>query len=257
MSGCSAFFLPRLFPRKAGCKMGFLFTLLNRNKIKRYDHIISLGYNCEAAYQLFKHNGFLESNLFAWAFIPSLQTLISVLSDLNRIGSEDYDGPDKSVMYSCNKTKILFHGKTDPKNFKDSPELFREDKEELRSRVSFLKDKFVSVAQGNDKKLYVLKVKSTETDIGEKINDIRRLLEKQNNGSFDLLTVLEESFAKELSLTEENNFYIRTVSAYAPDDAVTSKKYPCFKEWQKIFDEFVPLHKLKKTKKYKFEEVEQ
>ncbi|MBO4643376.1 MAG: hypothetical protein J5716_02075 [Alphaproteobacteria bacterium] len=234
--------------------MGFLFRLLNRSKIKRYDHIVSLGYNCEIAYQLFRHNGFLESNLFAWASIPSLQTLISALNDLNQIGSQDYVPDD--IMYICNKTKIKFHGKTDLKKFGNDPELVRKDKEELYSRVAFLRDKFISVAEENSRKLYILKVKSSETDVEQKIDEIRGLLSRRNNGSFDFLFVPEEAFAKTLSLTEKDGFYIRTVSEYAPDSAVTSK-FRSFKEWQRIFDEFVPLHKLKKTKKYKFEEVEQ
>ncbi len=236
--------------------MGFFFKLLNRRKIKRYDHILSLGYNCEIAYQLFKHNGFLESNLFAWALIPSLQTTISALSDLDGIGAEDYQGPDGCIMYSCNKTQIRFHGKSSPKEYRDDPDFFRKDKEELRSRISFLKRKFVSVSQEDGKKLYVLKIKSTETDVEQKIKELFSLLERQNKGSFDLLVVLEEAFEKTLSLTERDNFHIRTVSSYAPDYAVTSK-YPFFKQWQRIFDEFVPLHKLKKIKKFKFEEVDQ
>lgn len=234
--------------------MGFLFTLLNRNKIKRYDHIVSLGYNCEIAYQLFKHNGFLESNLFAWTLIPSLETLISVLTNLNQIGSEDYES--NGIMYICNKTKICFHGKTDLKKFGNDPERVRKDKEELRPRVVFLREKFISVAQENSRKLYILKVRSSETDVEQKIDEIRGLLDRRNNGFFDLLFVPEETFLKTLSLTETDGFHIRPVSEYAPDDAVTSKHHS-FKEWQRIFDEFVPLHKLKKTKKYKFEEVEQ
>ena len=56
--------------------MGIWYDLFHRGLIKRYDHIASLGYNCEIAYQLFKHNRFLESNLFAWSYIPSLDRLI-------------------------------------------------------------------------------------------------------------------------------------------------------------------------------------
>lgn len=236
--------------------MGVLFRLLNRSKIKRYDHIISLGYNCEVSYQLFKHNKFLESNLFAWAGIPSLQVLLTVLPNIELVGSEDYAGPDSSVMYTCNATKVRFHGKTSPKEIQNNPECYRADKEEIISRIAFLKSKFISVVNENSHKLFILKVKSTETDIDKKIDDIQLLLSRINNGSFDLLVVLEEAFAQKLPLLKKSNLYIRTVSSFAPDNAVTSKHLN-FKEWQRIFDEFVPLHKLKKTKRYKFEEVEQ
>ena len=236
--------------------MGFLFRLLNRSKIKRYDHIISLGYNCEISYQLFMHNKFVESNLFTWANVPSLEILLSVLSDVEQIGAEDYIGPDSAGMYTCNATKIRFHGKTKPKELKNNPELCYADKEELVSRIIFLKKKFVSIAREESHKLYILKIRNTEADAKKKISETQSLLSQINNGSFDLLVVLEDDFAQGLLLSEKDNLYLRTISSFAPDSAVTSK-HQNFKEWQRIFDEFVPLHKLKKTKRYKFEEVDQ
>lgn len=236
--------------------MGIIYRLFHQSIIKYYDHIISLGYNCEVAYNLFKHNRFLESNLFAWTYIPSWQTTIETLSNIDLIGSEGFSGPDESIMYTCNATKIRFHGKTKRKEFQNDPSKYQTDKEELISRVSFLKNKFVSVVQENTKKLYIVKIRSQETNIEEKIETLMSLLKAQNNGQFDLLVILEEAFLKSISsLPSKENLYFRTVPFFAPDSSVTSKR-PNFKQWQRIFDEFMPRYKLKKTKKYKFEDTE-
>lgn len=72
---------------------------------------------------------------------------------------------------------------------------------------------------------------------------------------FDLLIVLQKSTFAELTESKFANghIFIRRVDFFTPENKVTDKKNDR-KAWKKIFKEFVPAFKLKKQKKYKFEE---
>lgn len=234
--------------------MGLWFSLFHRGEIKRYEHIASLGYNCEIAYQLFKHNRFLESNLFAWASIPSLDTLIDVLGDLSAIGRDGYRFSG-SQLYCDAATGIGFHGRAKSSELANDPAAAREDVRELTDRVAFLKDKFVKTARDGKTKLYVVKIRGGETDVFEKLNRLRSRLTALTNGDgYDLLVVTEEKLSAVLRPTDGGGVYYRAVPFFAPDESVAGK-HKNFKAWQRIFDEFRPLRKLRQTKHYKFEDL--
>lgn len=233
--------------------MGLWFSLFRRGAIKRYDHIMSLGYNCEIAYQLFKHNRFLESNLFAWTNIPSLDTLIDVLGDLSAIGRDGYLAGNE--LYRDAATDIGFHGRARPSELANDPAAAAEDVRELTGRVAFLKDKFVNAARDGKTKLYVVKIRGDETDVFEKLNRLRSRLTALTNGDrYDLLVVTEEKLSAILRPTDGDGVYYRAVPFFAPDESVAGK-HKNFKAWQRIFDEFRPLRKLRQTKHYKFEDL--
>ena len=233
--------------------MGIWYDLFHRGLIKRYDHIASLGYNCEIAYQLFKHNRFLESNLFAWSYIPSLDRLIEVLGDVSMIGRDGY-AVTGHALYNDKTTGIGFHGRAKPSEVADNPAAVAEDVRELTGRVAFLKDKFVKTARDEGRKLYAIKIKSGEPDVFAKLERLRGRLTALTGGGYDLLVVMEAEFAGALRPTDGEGVYCRAVPFCSPDSAVTGR-HKNFKAWQRIFDEFRPRHKMKQTKHYKFEDL--
>lgn len=161
--------------------MGIWYDLFHRGLIKRYDHIASLGYNCEIAYQLFKHNRFLESNLFAWSYIPSLDRLIEVLGDVSMIGRDGY-AVTGHALYNDKTTGIGFHGRAKPSEVADNPAAVAEDVRELTGRVAFLKDKFIKTARDEGRKLYAIKIKSGEPDVFAKLERLRGRLTALTGG---------------------------------------------------------------------------
>lgn len=230
--------------------MGFLYRLLHSKEIKRYGHIISLGYNCEISFQLFRKNKFLESNLFAWAYIPSLKDTLFTLKNLDLIGSEGFSGP--SPLYTCKKTHIGFHGKAGVKMLQENPALKEEDQNELIGRISFLREKFKETAKDGEKNLYIIKVKPEDLDAGDTLKAIYDYLVETVKNDFDFLIIAEKKSS--FALPMYKNLYVRFVNFFVPDDNVTTKDNDK-KHWQRIFDEFQPQYKLKKTKKYKFEDI--
>ncbi len=234
--------------------MGWFYRLLNYHKVKRYEHIVLLGYNCELAFQLFKHNHFLESSILAWSYIPSFQILLKVVNDISLIGSRGFEALADGVMHKDKATGISFHGKARPKDIIGNTKAIEDDVKELESRLAFLGERFKQIAVSTSSKLYVTKIRSGEERIKEKVQELQKVLSIIDRGRYDLLVIVENKEYAQQHFVDDKHLFFRKVDFFSPDDAVTSK---CknFASWQRIFDEFRPLNKLKQTKHYKFEDI--
>ena len=236
-----------------------LFSIFKKNignKTKKYKHFLSLGYNCENAYRFFKKYHFVESSLFTWTNSHDIGTLLNALKDLNLIFRQQ---PIKvEAMWECPDTKILFHG-TEPKemniNYKSyTNEQLKPYKEELISRVEHLKKKFINQLIDNEKTLIAYTYKTTcetQTEIIKNILELKKALEELGANNFELLIILEKH--NKINF-EQKNIFIRYVDSFAPHNNVLTKKYDK-KSWNKILNEFKADFKLKKTKKFKFENI--
>lgn len=122
-----------------------------RSNVRKYDHILSLGYNCEVSFQFFLKYHFVESSLFAWVNTETCQNLIHALKHLDLILSQGVR--EVQPMYLDIATGISFHGKTE----RDGLETKEEIKNELYSRIPHLRDKFIQTAQDGKKNLYIFK----------------------------------------------------------------------------------------------------
>lgn len=216
--------------------------LLQRRK-SGYDHIISLGYNCEVAYRFLKYFYFEESGLFNWAYSKNIDDIINALESTDNIGADGFVFV-VSGLWECQKTFVQFHGKED--NTKNGAI-------EVASRLNYLKDKFIKIAQSDDKKLYIYKIKTSQInkDTPKKLEKLHDAL-ANNIGAknFQLLVVCEQN-AKPIK--ESDKYILRTVKYFAPDTDVTSGSY-LNNGWDEIYYEFYPKKIGKKpTKKYKFD----
>lgn len=231
-----------------------LFTKFFRKKENKYDHIISLGYNCEVTFRFLKYFKFEESNLFNWTATRTIDDLINALANFDKIGTNDFNTPNP--LWECKNTKIRFHGKAPMSiyiNKTATTEEMEADKKELTERIKYLKNKFLNILCDNSKKMYVCKIKSENINenINFKIETIIKKLKILGGKNFDLLVISEDRM-KNFFIPQ--NYIYRTVKYFAPDNDVTSKKY--FNNgWNKIFDEFYQPKIKSKKKKYKFGEI--
>ena len=125
-------------------------------KKNQYDYIISLGYNCEVTYKFLKYYKFEESSLFNWSFFYSIDDLINALNDFNNIGSGLWQKPNP--LWECLNTHIRFHGKVSMAKYianTISAAEMEDDKQDLISRIKYLKEKFLKIAQSEKRKLYI------------------------------------------------------------------------------------------------------
>lgn len=219
-------------------------------KTRKYDHVISLGYNCEVSFQFFKKYKFVESSLFAWANTETCRNLINALKNPDLLLSQGLR--EVEPMYADIATGISFHGKST----RDGLETKEQIEQELVSRINYLKEKFFRTASDGKKNLYIFKYPPPQTtqDISADIHELYDTLKNITKNDFDLLVILEKKTFPQLSF-DIPNLFIRRVDFYTPVDRVTSKPYDK-KSYGRIFSEFRPAFKLPKTKKFKFEALD-
>lgn len=231
------------------------FAKFKRKKENKFDHIISLGYNCEVTFRFLKYFKFEEPNLFNWTFSYTINDLIYALQDFEAIGSKDFAIPDP--LWECNATHIRFHGKADISyinNNMPSQEIVNTDKKNLVERIKYLKEKFLKIAQNDDKKLYIYKIKDTDISdsVNEKINSIIKALNKHDAKNYKLLIISEEKYSKYFA--KDDSYIYRTVKYFADDNHIPDRKY-FDNGWDNIYEEYYQIKNKnsKKKKKYKFE----
>lgn len=236
-----------------------LFNILFFKNIKKYGHIISLGYNCEFSYQFFKYHGFVESSLFAWVNTINIDNLIYAINNLDKLLTGEI--VNTRPMWRCLNTDIRFHGKAPGEIWMNNnivdEKIIEEDKRELISRVTHLKEKFINTAKDGKKNLYIYKylVVDKNKKIQNNIELLYSSLKKIVKNDFDLLFIFEKcKIDNDLqNMINKDNVFLRFVEYFSPEEDVTGKIYDKY-GWRKIFNEFKPNFKLKKTKKFKFEE---
>jgi hypothetical protein len=220
---------------------------------KKYDHIVSLGYNCEISFQFSRYFDFLSSNLFAWSYIPNTDCLLNCIKNPANILAGEITGP--YPLYECENTKVRFHGRSlnvIDFNGNINEQIRKDDISELKSRINYLKSKFQKILDHDGSVLYIMKLKSPEQDennwLESNINFVKELnnvlLEKRNGKNFDLLIIIESKYYNEnWNLLNNENIYIRTVNNYTPETNVGDEKVSDLNGWRKIFIEFSPNNK--------------
>ncbi|MDR1026756.1 MAG: hypothetical protein LBL47_05080 [Lactobacillus sp.] len=223
-------------------------------KKRKYDHIVSLGNNCEFSFQFFTNYKFVDANLFSWTYIMDRDKFLGCLEDIDGLLSEGLEDP--VPLYECKKYNVRYHGRAKWEDLMNldgelNREAVDEDKKEIYSRVEHLKEKFKKMLVDDKSKLFVLKdPKDTDFVIAVKL-----ILDKIVKGRYDLLVVVTKDEFDKFKLLQADNIFVRAINNYSPETAVTSKKQSDMNGWKKIFSEFAPKLVKSKNKKFKFEEV--
>ena len=230
-------------------------------KIKKYDDIIPLGYNCSVAYNINRVHKYLESHIFNWTYIADDNLFLDVLSDLNTIFNDGYIYSKDCNMFVCKRTKILFHCKSLSSDIiNENEKIYKKNIEneffDLNGRTRYLICKFQKILATSESILFVHSLKPFEIkDLQKKINFINNLyiLLKNKTKNCNLLIICEKNVYKDLKNKINREIYLREVLKYAPfDDAVNPEKTDIYK-YNLIFTEFQPKNKKKSNKKYKYE----
>ena len=223
-----------------------------RKKENKFDHIISLGYNCETSFKALKYFRFEEAGLFNWSYSHSINELINALNNFDSICTGDFEYPNP--LWECKNTHIRFHGKANIQLYMEQPvseEIIESDRKELVERMAYLKEKFLNFIRNDSSKLFVYKIRDNEiTDAST--NALLNALINLGAQNFKLLFVYQTSCG---NVTNDSDIMLfRSVDYFAPDDDVTNKKYR-HNGWNRIYDEFGVIEPkgLIKKKKYKFD----
>lgn len=224
-------------------------------KENHFEYFISLGYNCEVMHRFLKHFYFEESNLFNWTYSFGINDITYALNNFDELGNNDFNLPNP--LWECKSSHIKFHSKAPTTIYIEktaTEEDYRKDKEELISRIKYLKEKFISLAKNNERKLYIYKIKKEDIDnsVNEKIENLIQALNNIGAKNFKLMVVAEEEYK---NYFKEGNYIFKTVKYFADDNDVMNEKYMP-NGWDEIYREFYPTKSKGKDKKYKFEKDE-
>ena len=230
-----------------------LLALLRK---KRYDHVLSIGMNCEPAFRFSLLWGFVDSTPFSWASCPNPLSLVEVLRHPELIGSEGFSFLEEILMWRCKKTDINFHGKLVVKSGRSvDREALDADKEDLVQRLAYLNDKLTNILSDSSSKAIVYRINTAEalkSNASENIDAVQRALEERGARNYTLVVITEQT-ARGMIAPAPNRI-VRTVKAFNPKNAVTRPELGDRIGWQAIYTEFTPAKLRQKKCAFKFEQ---
>lgn len=230
--------------------------LLARRHRRTFAQIAILGFNCDPAFRFYRRWGFLDSSLFAWANSIDLTTLAAAIRNLDRLGTGAFTFHAPSRMWRCEESRVYFHGRMKaalPGCPAPTDAELVEDREELRSRLAHLREKFVRYATNGTPTLFVYRLgdEAALPGLAGKIAALERALDGLGARNRTLLLVCRR---EDLHLMPPGpNRVFRAVGKFNPPDKVTNPRKGDTAGWNRIFTEFAPAVVLPKRHKFKFE----
>ncbi len=205
-----------------------------------YDEYVSLGANCEIAFQFRRVLGHFSSGFFAWnvtrfdALFSLLDTdFAGILDDSNLTMS-----PGARLMHdSSHDFKV--HAPFKSRNYRDEPD---SDKimAEIRTKFKYFIDKFHDIIASNKRIAYFYKVDNTLDDTNVVRQSSEELLQRLYNLHGDrpfALIILQHEKNREADwdIPMMFNRYLKRIAP--PEDATDGHVY----SWDKVFREFPHL----------------
>ena len=246
----------RLFNRIVYCRANLILDILARRRQRKFEQFVILGFNCEPAFRFYCRWGFLDSSLFAWASTTEIRTLVRAIDGLKDVGTGEFTFKAQSRMWRCENSKISFHGRLKPRPDAPPPTEaeMTADREELRSRIAHLKEKFATYATNEKSTLFVYRPQKADFNspgLGERLDALEAALSRFGARNWKLLVICERPLLGKMPAGPNRIF--RAVNAFNPTTDVTNRRLGDSAGWNRIFTEFAPMHLLQKTHDYKFE----
>lgn len=225
-------------------------------RVKKYDHVLSLGMNCEPAFRFSLAWGFVDSTPFSWASSNHLDVLAAALRDPDLVGRDGFSWDESCHMWRSNSTGMHFHGKleVDIINPVPGPEELTADRKDLVGRLAYLNDKFTRILSDGSSKALVLRVHTQiamSPGATAQIDAVQRALEARGARNYTLVIVTERAVRGKISSAPHR--VVRTVRAFNPGSSVVKEKLGDPAGWQALFAEFTPAKILPKKHLFKFE----
>ncbi len=229
-----------------------------RLRQRKYDHVLSLGMNCETAFRFSLLWGFVDSTPFAWGLFLRAPDLAEAIAHPDLIGSEGFEWAPDFLMWRCPRTKSYFHGQLVTSMRRDDiePAALEADREDLIQRLGYLNEKFTRILSDDSSKAVVLRLHTKDAlaeDANERVDAIQHALESRGARNYTLVVVTEETAKGRIAPSP--NRAVRCVRKFNPGSAVVKEKLGDSAGWKAIFTEFAPAKILKKKHAFKFEKI--
>jgi len=223
--------------------------------MKKFDYIISLGRNCEPAFQMSVHLGFVESFPFNWCYISDNNILLDVLNNKNLLFSGEVEENKYLNMWTCKKTNIGFHAQRKPNEFsKFTGDTLKKEKDielqNLKNKTFYLFNKLEKIWNSNKTQLYIMTIDKEYNKILHIVNKLKYFLQTKTN-NFSILIILQQK-QKNNNFIDNDNIFFRYISHFSPSDKVSDFDLCDLEGWENIFIEFKVNKTKTEHKKYKF-----
>ena len=230
--------------------------LLAKMRTPRFDHVFSLGVNCEPGFRFFCRWGFVDSTPFTWAQTYEISRLLRALRHLDEVGADGFEWMPRALMWRCRRTGISFHGRMKVSFGQPPPDenAKKADSDELAARLAYLGQKLATACADTSTKAFIYRVNSKEvTDggIGEKLDNLQSALAELGAKGCPLVVVAERKVAGKIPPAPGR--VVRFVKTFNPCDKVTVETLGDMVGWTAIFTEFAPAAVKKATHRFKFE----
>lgn len=223
---------------------------------KKFDHVFSLGMNCEPAFRFSLSWGFVDSTPFSWGLFGNLRQLADAVRHPEYIGSKGFSWHKPNMMWRCEKTMGQFHGRLNMKdcNSNPDPKALDEDRQELIPRMKHLAEKFTRILADDSSKALILRVhtrNALDEDVNEQMDAVQNAIEALGARNYTLVVVTERAALGRIASAP--NRVLRTVKAFNPGEDVANRKLGDPAGWRALFAEFTPARILPKKHAFKFE----
>ena len=128
------------------------------------------------------------------------------------------------------------------------------EKAELRSRMAYLREKFLRQLRDDESTLAVVKLTSANCADGDRYaHRIIEQLRAMGGRNFSLLVVCQKADVKHFP-AEHPDYLLRSVSVFNPDWQVATEQIGDRYGWMLLWKEFLPEKTIVQNKKFKFQQ---
>jgi len=238
-----------------------LLRLRARLRARRFDHIVTFGYNCELSARFYQNFGFVDSTLFSWAGADYPAEMAYAIEHYEDIFTGETTPPSKTFpMFRCRKTGVRAHGRAKLEVWTAAepppPEFVEAERAELVSRFGHLKEKTMGYLRDDKSVLAIVKLHPSCCKPGKANESVMcyvNALRKIGARNMTFLAICEEAGASAF-VKPHPEFELRTVAEYNPESNAADLKRGDSRGWRLIFEEFRPRTMKKQAHKFKFEE---
>lgn len=223
----------------------------------RYAQIVPLGRNCEVAYRFFLRWGFVDSSVFAWAYVKDIPTLVSALKSIDNLPDGEFELSEAKHMWMHRESGILFHGNLTWKFGSPAPsdEALRSDLADLRSRLKHLVSKLRRYLTNDEETIVIYKLADEDSqaeDLCQRLDSLENTLNDMGARNWRILVICKDADTPKMPPASQRRIY-RSVREFNPGSKVTWPELGDPAGWHALFTEFAPKTILKKAHAFKFE----
>ena len=232
-----------------------------RMKAKKYDHVVTIGYNCEMAFRFFDYYKFVDATLFTWSGAIFAEDWAKLISQIDMFFTGEILPPTRDFpLYRCGNTGARAHGRAPQSTWSSGnpiPEgLVEKEIADIRSRMAHLREKTLGYLRDDKSVLVAYKMRQSDCEPGKagpRVDAICAALEGVGARNMTFLVICEDRYRSSFP-KHHPGYELRSVLKFNPETDSTIRNLGDRYGWRIIFDEFRPKVIKKQAHKFKFEQ---